>query len=414
MRVLMLSHMYPNVVGPLGGIFVRQQAQALMRLGVEVQVVAPVPWVPGFMAGRGKWGGYPAVPLLEQPDGFPVFHPRVLEFPRSLFFEYYPATFVWGIKQVFTEQIARGVDIIHAHVAHPDGAAAVRFGRKFNIPVVVTIHGQDFAYTLNRSRICAESVRATLKDAARVILVSDKLRNQYGLESWADQLEKYRVIFNGVNLADVVQRPEPQGTYWEHQPRASRRILLTVGFLRPDKGHAMVLKALPELIGEFPDLEYRIVGDGSERQTLEALTAELGLEEYVVFRGSLPHPEAMREMAQCDIFVLPSWNEAFGVVYLEAMAHGKPIIGTTGEGISEILAQEGVGKAVPPKDVLAITEEIRGLLRNPEQAAAMGSRGKELVTRKFTWEYNAQKTLKVYEEIINGRREDPSGTSFGS
>ncbi|EGW39923.1 glycosyltransferase [Desulfosporosinus sp. OT] len=400
MRVLMLSHMYPNVVGPLGGIFVRQQAQALVRLGVKVQVVAPVPWVPGFMAGRGKWGGYPAVPLLEQPDGFPVFHPRVLEFPRSLFFEYYPATFVWGIKQVFTEQIAQGVDIIHAHVAHPDGAAAVRLGRKFNIPVVVTIHGQDFAYTLNRSRICAESVRATLKDASRVILVSDKLRNQYGLESWADQLEKYRVIYNGVDLDDVVQRPESQGTYGEHQPRASRRILLTVGFLRPDKGHAMVLKALPELIREFPDLEYRIVGDGSERQTLEALTAELGLEEYVVFRGSLPHPEAMREMAQCDIFILPSWNEAFGVVYLEAMAHNKPIIGTTGEGISEILAQEGVGKAVPPKDVLAITEEIRGLLRNPEQAVAMGSRGKELVTRKFTWEYNAQKTLKVYEEII--------------
>lgn len=390
MRVLMLSHMYPNVVSPLGGIFVRQQAQALVRLGVEVKVVAPVPWVPGFMAGRGKWGGYPSVPFEEQPDGFSVFHPRVLEFPRSFFFEYYPTTFAWGMQRVVTEQILQGVDIIHAHVAHPDGAAALRFSRKFNIPVVVTIHGQDFAYTLNRSRKCAESVRATLKDAARVILVSDKLKNQYGLETWVDQLGKYRVIYNGVNFEDVV-----------YKQRASGHILLTVGFLRPDKGHAVVLKALPALIQEFPDLEYRIVGDGSEREKLEALTEELGIGRHVVFLGSLPHPVAMNEMAQCDLFILPSWNEAFGIVYLEAMAHGKPIIGTTGEGISEIISKEGVGRAVPAKDVLAITEGIRELFKNPEQAKAMGTRGSNLVTRKFTWGYNAQKTLKIYEEIIN-------------
>lgn len=396
MRVLVLSHMYPNAVSPLAGIFVRQQVRALAHLGVDVNVVAPVPWVPGFMTGRGKWGGYPSVPYTERPDGFPVFHPRVLEFPRSLFFEYTPQTFAWGLKQVFSEQIAQGVDLIHAHVAHPDGAAALRFGQKFNIPVVVTIHGQDFAYTLNRSRTCAQSVRTALREAAGVILVSDKLRSQYGLESWADSLEKYRVIYNGVDLEDVIQAPKGQGTL--------RRILLTVGFLRPDKGHAVVLKALPELCREFPDLEYRIVGDGSERQKLEDLTAELGLKQHVVFLGSLPHPEAMQEMAQCNIFIMPSWREAFGIVYLEAMAHGKPIIGTLGEGISEILSREPVGKAVPAQDVAALTEAIRELLRKPEQADALGSRGKDLVTRQFTWEYNAQKTVKVYEEVLNSNR----------
>jgi len=306
------------------------------------------------------------------------------------------------------------VDIIHAHVAHPDGAAALSFGLKYNIPVVVTIHGQDFAYTLNRSRTCAKSVRTTLKGAAAVILVSQKLRSQYALETWAGQLEKYRIIYNGVDLQDVVkplelqgldlQGSELQGTYseqgLEQGLKTSRRRLLTVGFLRPDKGHAVVIKALPELIREFPDLEYRIVGDGSERAELIALTKELGLHSHVVFLGSLPHHEAMEEMAQCEVFILPSWNEAFGVVYLEAMAHGKPIIGTTGEGISEVLAQESVGKAVPPRDVLALTEAIREFLRNPSQAKVMGTRGKDLVSRQFTWEYNAQKTLKIYEEIM--------------
>jgi Glycosyltransferase len=403
MRVLILSHMFPNKVSPLGGIFVRQQAVALAELGAEVAVVAPIPWVPGFMSGRGKWGGYPSVPPQERPDGFSVFHPRVVEFPRSLFFEYYPYTYAHGMTEIMDDLISRGVDVIHAHVAHPDGAAAIKFGLKYNIPVVVTIHGQDFAYTLNRSRACAESVRATLKDAAGVILVSEKLKNQYGLENWADQLTKYKVIYNGVDLDDVVQDPEPELTLNSNQ-EASRHRLLSVGFLRPDKGHAVVLKALPELIREFPDLEYRIVGDGSERQTLEALTLELGIGSHVAFLGSLPHHDAMRQMAQCDVFVLPSWKEAFGVVYLEGMAHGKPIIGTIGEGIAEILAQEDVGLAVPPKDVAALTKALQELLRNPERAKEMGARGKDLINRKFTWQYNAQQTLEVYREVIRNKR----------
>ena len=414
MRVLMLSHMYPNEVNPLGGIFVRQQAIALAHLGVEISVVAPVPWMPGFMAGKGKWGGYPLVPYREQPDGFPVYHPRVLEFPQSLFFEFYPHTYARGIKRVFTEQIARGVDIIHAHVAHPDGAAALKFGRKYKIPVVVTIHGQDFAYTLQRSRICAASVRAVLDQAAAVVLVSEKLKNQSGLESWAREPSKCRVIYNGVDLAEVVQTASAEQsqsccpmstvvfdkeTSVDQGQSSSRQRILTVGFLRPDKGQAVVLRALPALIREFPDLEYRIVGDGTERQKLELLTAELGLGSHVQFLGSLPHHEAMREMAKCDIFVLVSWKEAFGVVYLEAMANGKPIIGTVGEGISEILTREAVGKAVPPRDVSAVAEAIRELLANPEQAAEMGKRGKDLVTRRFTWECNARKTLQLYQEV---------------
>ncbi|AFM43286.1 glycosyltransferase [Desulfosporosinus acidiphilus SJ4] len=407
MRVLILSHMYPNSVSPLAGIFVRQQAVALAQLGVDVRVVAPVPWVPGLMSGRGKWGGYPDVPLKEAADGFPVFHPRVLEFPRSLFFEYYPQTFGQGIRNVFLEQIGHGIDVIHAHVAHPDGAAALKFGRKHHLPVVVTIHGQDFAYTLKRSRTCADSVRAALKGASQVILVSQKLKNQYGLETWADDLSKYNVIYNGVDLEDVVlsSGSEETPTADSDNKFGARKRLLSVGFLRPDKGHDVVLQALPALIREFPELEYRIVGDGSERQRLETLTTDLGLRDHVVFLGSLPHTEAMREMADCDVFILPSWKEAFGVVYLEAMAHGKPIIGTQGEGIAEILETTEVGKAVPPKDVQAVAAAVGELFRDPKRAKELGLRGRELVTREFTWYSNAQKTLEVYEKARDVCRE---------
>jgi glycosyltransferase involved in cell wall biosynthesis len=83
------------------------------------------------------------------------------------------------------------------------------------------------------------------------------------------------------------------------------------------------------------------------------------------------------------------------------MAQGKPIIGTQGEGIAEILDHHEVGKAVPPKDVPAIITALRDLLRHPERAKEMGEQGKNLVTREFTWQYNAQKTLEVYREAMD-------------
>ena len=395
MRVLVLSHMYPNQVNPLGGIFVRQQAEALAGLGVDVRVVAPVPWVPGWFRGIGRWGGYAGVPAVEPGGQFPVFHPRILELPRSLGFEYYPHTYAWGARDVLEQQLRQGIDLIHAHVAHPDGAAAVKLARQHQIPVVVTIHGQDFAYTLTRSRKCRESVLATLREAAAVILVSAKLRDRYGLETWADDLAKYRVIYNGVNLEDVEEDRAGRANVDE-----DRRILLSVGFLRPDKGHAVVLRALTELVPEFPGLLYRIVGDGAERPRLVQLTAGLGLNEHVEFLGSLPHRAAMRQMAQCEIFVLPSWREAFGVVYLEAMAHGKPVIGTQGEGIAEILDKEEVGLAVVPQDSDSLVEALRRLLRDREKGRTMGERGRELVRTQFTWAVNARRVVATYEEAV--------------
>ncbi len=401
MRVLIISHMYPNKVSPLSGIFVQHQAEALARAGAEPTVLAPVPWVPELLGGYTKWGGYPDVPQVETQRGVKVYHPRVLEFPRSALFEFYPWTFALGMKAAFQRIVNQGIDLIHAHVAHPDGAAALQLARRYSLPVVVTIHGQDFAYTVHRSKLCASSVRSTLQQASKVILVSRKLQTGSGLENWGVPLDKFQVIYNGINLAAVR----------EEKPRAdSRIILLSVGFLRPDKGHAVVLQSLAEVIRQFPQVLYRIVGEGSEQQKLQGMVRELGLENHVEFLGSLPHPEAMQQISECDVFVLPSWREAFGVVYLEAMAHGKPIIGTEGEGIAEILQAEPVGIAVPPRDPHSLTQAILTLAGSPDLRRGMGKRGRELAWDKFSWEHNAQQTFALYQTVVADWRGKRSGT----
>lgn len=415
MNVLVISHLYPTSAQPLSGIFVQQQIEALHEQGVEVTLVNPTPWFPRALKRKGKWGKYAEVPSYEVHQGMDIYHPKVLEFPRGYFFAYYPLTYRLGMRKVLAKLIReKKPDLIHAHVAHPDGAAAVAFGQKYNLPVVVTIHGQDFAHTLNRSPRCAQSVKDTLREARRVILVSDKLRENYGLEQWADDLTKYRVIYNGAEFGEQMQTEEPQqrpdALATENsslvvdgsRDTARRPVLLTVGFLRKPKGHAYVLEALAhsKLLQDYPNLIYRIVGDGAERANLEAQVASLGLENHVEFLGSLPHPQAIEEMAKCDVFVMPSWDEAFGVVYLEALSQGKPVIGTKGEGIAPLLNREGVGLTVRPRNAEDIRVALEKLLKNPELAQEMGQKGQKLVYENFTWAHNAQKTLEIYQECL--------------
>ncbi len=395
MNVIVISHMYPTIAQPLSGIFVQKQIEALASQGVNVTLVNPTPWFPSFLRNAGVWGRYARVPEFERHQGMEIYHPKVIELPNGYFFAYYDVTYQKGMAKLIDQLVKeKKPDLIHAHVAHPDGAAAAAIGEKYNLPVVVTIHGQDFAHTLRRSPRCAASVKNTLRRARQVILVSDKLKANYGLEQWADNLDKYNVIYNGVNLEDVSEGSTSSG---------SRPVLVTVGFLRKPKGHIYILEALAGktgLVQSYPDLVYRIVGDGAERETLEAKVKELGLEDHVEFLGSLHHARAMQEIANCDIFVMPSWDEAFGVVYLEALAHGKPVIGTEGEGIASLIEKERIGLTVRPRNTADVRLALQKLLVNPDLAEEMGSKGRKLVYDNFTWEKNAQQTIKVYEKCL--------------
>ena len=108
----------------------------------------------------------------------------------------------------------------------------------------------------------------------------------------------------------------------------------------------------------------------------------------------------MRHMALCDMFCLPSWEEGFGVVYLEAMAHGKPVIACRGEGIEDVVTDGETGLLVKPRDVDSLAEAIRFLLDHSDKAKTIGEQARSLVLENYTWEKNAERTLRVYKEVL--------------
>lgn len=400
MKVLVISHMYPSAFNEVSGIFVHQQVRELIKQGCEVKVVSPVPWSPfPIKHFNAKWQAYAELPPLEKWDGVEVYHPRYIVFPRSYLFEYSGYFLYQGLKRVVGNVATLfDFDLIHAHVALPAGFAAMLLKQGCKKPLVVTIHGMDLLRTVHRNIHCKKALSKVFAQADRIVTVSTKLKNI--AESELGYSEKITVINNGTASDRLVFR-ETGLDELATKCLGHNKTILSVSSLIAQKGVGYNLRAMAQLVEKHPNLKYVIVGDGPELNNLQALVSDLKLNRHVEFLGRLSHELAMNQMAKADVFSMPSWNEGFGVVYIEAMAFGKPVIACQGEGIEDVVKDGNTGLLVRPKDVDSLASALDFLLSKPEEAHAIGERGKMLVLGNYTWEINVAKTIKVYEEVLN-------------
>lgn len=390
MKILVISHMYPSAQNPAYGIFIHQQVKALKDLGCEVKVISPVPLAPWPLTVlKKKWRAYAVVPERDVIDGVEVFYPRYPEFPRSFLLAYSGLLMFLGVRR-----LARRLyqdfkyDIIHAHVALPDGHAAYLLKKSYPLPFIVTIHGQDLQSTLHKGKSCCARLDEVLGDSDTIITVSSKLKNIIKGKSY---FAKTTVINNGIDLNEC----RPAGLIDNNAVR-----LVSVSNLKKTKGIDLNLQALAALVHKYPSIQYIIVGDGEERRNLEDLTDSLGLRCHVSFMGRLPHSEAIRQVAGADLFCLPSWQEGFGVVYIEAMALGVPVIGVRGEGIEDVIISGQNGLLVEPQNVQDLTRAIDTLLSRQDFSRKLAEAGRDTVLKGYTWEQNALQTMAVYRKVL--------------
>lgn len=395
MNILVISSYYPSLTNPISGIFVHKQVQELVKNGCQVRVIAPVPLAPSPLPLLSKkWRGYQATPRSDLLEGVQVTYPRYLSLPRNWFFGRSGEWMYAAIKNLVGD-LAREfpLDLIHAHAALPAGYAAMRIAAKAEIPYLVTIHGSDLQGTIHLNRRCKQAVGQVISGSAAAVFVSEKLRriarDQFG------NREKYTVIPNGVDPEAI-----DQNAYSQLDSDLTQKTLLSVSNLFPSKGIEYNLSALARLTGKYPEVKYLIIGDGPERGHLENLSRELGISKQVEFLGQLPHQQVMSYMAACDIFSLPSWQEGFGIVYLEAMAHGVPVIGCQGEGIEDFVEDSVTGYLVKPRDLDDLVNVLDNLLENPQIRTQIGTNARKHVLENYTWEGNAQRTIQLYREII--------------
>ena len=204
MKVCVISHMYPSTFNEIGGIFVHKQVKALVPKGVEVQVVSPVPWTPfPINYFSPKWKKYSAVPEKTVYEGINIWYPRYLTFPRAWFFASSGQRMYWGIKDVVANIYQKfQFDLIHAHVALPDGYAGMKVAQKYKKPFIVTIHGQDLQQTIFKSEKCKRNIEKVINFSEKTISVSKKLK-KVGEKYLEVNKNKIIVVSNGINKNDI-------------------------------------------------------------------------------------------------------------------------------------------------------------------------------------------------------------------
>ena len=163
-------------------------------------------------------------------------------------------------------------------------------------------------------------------------------------------------------------------------PRRERTpIILTVCHLYPRKSVDVLLRAMPRVLSAVPGARLRIVGVGPEAERLRLLRGELGIGQSVEFLGHIPFEQLCREYRDCALFCLPSRQEGFGIVCLEALAAGRAIVTTRAAALPEVVPDGVAGRLVTPGNPVALAETLIALLRDPDTADGLGATGAKLV-----------------------------------
>ncbi|MCX5835244.1 MAG: glycosyltransferase family 4 protein [Deltaproteobacteria bacterium] len=282
------------------------------------------------------------------------------------------------------------------------GMLASLLGRLLKKPTVTYIQGYDL-YHANRLQRMTE-VKIPLRLSSTVLTVSEDLR-QKSMEVFPRR--DAMVMPHGLETEDlsgsVIEKVR------EKYPFLSKnRIILYVGQLIRRKGLPHLIEAMNIVREKVGNVKLLLIGQGADKDSLQDLVRQRNLTEQVLFLGAEDHEHVLAFMNVSDLFVLPSLEEAFGIVLVEAMSQGLPVVATDVQGVPSIVRDGVNGYLVPPRDEKALAARIISLLENARLAKEMGERNR-MDSAQYRWEYLAERYMDIYERIrtIDGTGRNP-------
>jgi glycosyltransferase involved in cell wall biosynthesis len=399
LRLLTFTTLYPHAGAPNLGVFVENRLRHLVATGeAESRVLAPVPWVPPLGARfNPAWAAWSEAQPVELRNNLAVHHPRYPALPK-VGMNVAP----WLLYAASARALARLLraghrfDLIDAHYAYPDGVAATWLGRRFGLPVVITVRGSDVTeypdYAVPRRLL-----RRAFGAADAVITVSAGLRD--AVVALGVPGEKVTVLRNGVDLRAF--QPAPDRAAARAGLGLDGPTLLSVGHLIPRKGHELVV----EVLADLPGWRLLVVGSGPERAALEAMAARLGVADRVRLMGQVPHGELSRIYTAADALVLASSREGWANVLLESMACGTPVVASPIPGNPEVVQERAAGVIMPERSAAGVAAGVRDLVGDPPARAATRA-----YAERFGWDATSQGQLALFRRVLMSRQK-PSGVA---
>lgn len=395
-KVLIVSHMYPRDYNPAGGIFVHEQVKALRAQGIDARVVSGEPfWINTLNPKRVKQAldSYRAQTpgAWEDHDGVPVIRfPYIVS--GALPFQTHAATYTHGLmRQAEWLHDDFPFELVHAHTAYTDGTAGRHLAEKFNVPLVITEHTGPFK-TLTRTRYLKRMTQKALNAADCVIAVSSAL-----LGDIKNQVQLKPDVHSSIvaNLVDTC--------FFIEQPRVQNGLinLLWVGHFVPVKRVPVLIEAFARAFKLQSRLRLRLVGSGEGMSEARDLAQSLGVDGVIEFLGHASREQLVEHYRDCDFLVISSESETFGVVAIEAMSCGRPVLTSSCGGPEDIVTHPQLGRIVD-KSVDAL---VAGMLEMALQREGFDGHVIRQVTElRFSAPSVAKRLIAIYSGLRMGHR----------
>lgn len=282
-------------------------------------------------------------------------------------------------------------DLIHAHFTYPSGFVGSKLRRKYGVPLIITAHGYDIYDLPFRNVKWRRKIKAVLDNADRLITVSNRnldcikqldIRTPVSMIPNGYQKDLFYPM-NMIKCRTILNLP------------IDKKIILSVGNLVTVKGYHYLIRAIKKIIFDGSDVLCIIVGGGELEKSLQDEIKSLNLEKNIRLIGRQPHNKINLWMNACDLFVLPSLSESFGVVQIEALACGKPVVATRNGGSEEVITSDEYGYLVESADPESLAEMILvALERNWDQKVILR------YAEHFEWENIVEEIMDVYSQAV--------------
>jgi len=356
-RVLVFTTLFPNPRQPHRGLFVRHRVAAVAQ-HCPTHVVAPI------LRRAPLPRGVPPSPRPEVLATPTVSHPAYATVPGIGRWADAALLYAQTLPHLRRLRAAFPFDVIDAHYAFPDGAAAVLLGAHFRIPVAVTVRGGDLDM-LPRYRLRRRAIARTLQRADRIFAVSRHLAAR--AEELGAPRPAIRVVANGVDRATFCYGDRDR----DRQAlgiAAAQRLVVCAGNLLAEKGQHLLVEALGHTAPDTGAPHLVVIGSdpsasGAYRRRLEHLIDRHGLRDRARLLGAVDQAILARWYRAADVLVLPTFREGAPNVVREALACGTPVVASCVGGVPELVSSDALGLLVEPGDVGALSAAIGEALR---------------------------------------------------
>ena len=300
-------------------------------------------------------------------------------------------------RELFKTIKEKSIDHILVGQILPLGGNALKAKKRLGVKYSVFLHGMDFAVAVSQKRKIKQ-VKNILQNCENIICVNSYVAKM--AKQFLSDDSKIKIINPGISQKNIDIKPEIIEKIKQCSFLQNKYLMLSVGRLVERKGVDMVLKTIPQLVDQIPELMYLIGGTGSDEYKIKRCYNDLEekYKKHVIFLGELDEDQKWAYMNLCDLFIMPSRSingdfEGFGIVYLEANLLGKPVIGGDSGGVSDAVENGLNGLLVDPQSMDDIAMAVMQLYKNRELAQRLGKQGQERARLEFNW---SEKARQIY------------------